>query len=150
MSAPDEKDSFGANDRGWLHFPHDADVGIEGWGPTMEAAFEEAALALTAAVTSAPIQCATAVDVSCEAPDREMLFVEWLNAIVYEMAVRRMLFGQFRVHLMGNTLQGKLWGETVDPVRHEPACEPKGATYTALGVSQTDKGLWSARCVVDV
>ena len=116
----------------------------------MEAAFEEAALGLTAAVTSAPIQCATAVDVSCEAPDRELLFVEWLNAIVYEMAVRGMLFGQFRVHLMGNTLQGKLWGETVEPARHEPACEPKGATYTALNVSQNDRGTWSARCVVDV
>jgi SHS2 domain-containing protein len=150
MSAPHENEGPCAKERGWLHFPHDADVGIEGWGPTMEAAFEEAALALTAAVTAVPIQCTTTVDVSCEAPDLELLFVEWLNAIVYEMAVRRMLFGQFRVRLMGNTLQGKLWGETVDPARHEPACEPKGATYTALSVSKDDKGTWSARCVVDV
>jgi SHS2 domain-containing protein len=37
----------------------------------------------------------------------------------------------------------------VDPVRHEPAVEVKGATYTALRVQQTD-GHWLAQCVVDV
>ncbi len=36
-------------DRQWEHFPHHADVGVRGVGPTREAAFEEAARALTAA-----------------------------------------------------------------------------------------------------
>ena len=36
---------------GWEHFPHDADVGVRGFGPTPAAAFEQGALALTAAVT---------------------------------------------------------------------------------------------------
>jgi tRNA nucleotidyltransferase (CCA-adding enzyme) len=136
--------------QGWRLFPHSADVGVEGWGPTLEAAFEQAALALTAAVTSAPIQSNFVVDVSCKAPDREILFVEWLNAIIYEMAVRRMLFGRFHVTLSDNELHGQLWGEIVDPGRHEPACEPKGATYTELRVRLDAQGTWSARCVVDV
>jgi tRNA nucleotidyltransferase (CCA-adding enzyme) len=76
--------------------------------------------------------------------------VEWLNAIIYEMAVRRMLFGRFSVRIADASLSGTLWGEPVDPARHEPACEPKGATYTALQVTQDEKGSWSARCVVDV
>jgi SHS2 domain-containing protein len=147
MSPPREKQR---PDRGWLHFPHSADIGIEGWGPTLEAAFEQAALALTAAVTSTAIKDETVVEVSCRAPDREILFVEWLNAIIYEMAVRRMLFGRFRVNLTSNELHGRLWGEIVDPARHEPACEPKGATYTELSVRRGDQGAWSARCVVDV
>ena len=33
----------------------------------------------------------------------------------------------------GHRLQATLWGEPVDVARHAPACEPKGATYTALG-----------------
>jgi tRNA nucleotidyltransferase (CCA-adding enzyme) len=136
--------------RGWRLFPHSADIGIEGWGPTLQVAFEQAALALSAAVTSAPIESQLVVDVSCKAPDREALFVEWLNTIIYEMAVRRMLFGRFRVTLSGNELRARLWGETVDPVRHEPACEPKGATYTELSVRVDDQGIWSARCIVDV
>ena len=47
-------------------------------------------------------------------------------------------------------MQGTLWGEPVDVARHAPACEPKGATYTALKVAADEKGLWSAACIVDV
>ena len=35
------------------------------------------------------------VAIECEAPDDELLFAEWLNAVIYEMATRRMLFGRF-------------------------------------------------------
>ena len=37
----------------WEHFPHDADVGVRGFGVTAAEAFEQAALALTAVVTHA-------------------------------------------------------------------------------------------------
>jgi SHS2 domain-containing protein len=90
------------------------------------------------------------VEVNCEAPDLELLFVEWLNAIIYEMAVRGMLFGRFAVRIDGTRLEGTLWGEPVEVGRQAPACEPKGATYTALKVAADDKGLWSAACIVDV
>jgi len=43
-----------------------------------------------------------------------------------------------------------LRGEPVDVARHAPACEPKGATYTALRVAHEADGSWSAGCVVDV
>jgi SHS2 domain-containing protein len=137
-------------DHDWAHFPHGADIGIEGRGKTLAKAFEQAALALTAAVTNAKIKPAAVLEVSCEAKDRELLLVEWLNAIIFEMATRNMVFGRFHVRLSDGRLEGKLWGEPVDPIRHEPACEPKGATYTALEVSCDEKGVWSARCVVDV
>ena len=81
----------------WEHFPHDADVGVRGFGASPAAAFEQAALALTAAVTSAKVEPKQPVEVSCEAPDLELMFVEWLNCVIYEMAVRRMLFGRFAV-----------------------------------------------------
>jgi tRNA nucleotidyltransferase (CCA-adding enzyme) len=135
---------------GWEHFPHEADVGVRGFGPTLGAAFEQAALALTAVVTDSAVADTIAVKVECEAPDAELLFVEWLNAIIYEMAVRRMMFGRFAVRISGNHLSGTLRGEPVDVGRHAPACEPKGATYTALKVAQAPDGIWSAACVVDV
>ena len=134
----------------WEHFPHDADVGVRGFGATPAEAFEQAAIALTAVVTQAQVEPKVRVDVACEAPDLELLFVEWLNAIIYEMAVRGMLFGRFAVRIEGTRLAGTLWGEPVDVGRHAPACEPKGATYTALKVAADDKGLWSAACIVDV
>jgi SHS2 domain-containing protein len=134
----------------WEHFPHDADVGVRGFGPTPEAAFEQAAYALTAVVSDCAIADRSAVEVECDAPELELLFVEWLNAIIYEMAVGRMLFSRFAVRIDGTRLNGTLWGERVDVGRHAPACEPKGATYTALKVARNSDGTWSAACVVDV
>jgi SHS2 domain-containing protein len=134
----------------WEHFPHDADVGVRGLGATAAEAFEQAALALTAIVTDAKVGLDAAVEVHCQAPELELLFVEWLNAIIYEMAVRRMLFGHFTVIIDDNTLKGMLLGEPVNVAWHAPACEPKGATYTALKVGRDSNGIWSAACVVDV
>lgn len=145
-----EPDPANASEAGWKHFPHDADIGVRGIGRTPSEAFERAANALTAVVTQTSVEPRIAVEVTCEAPDLELLFVEWLNAIIYEMAVRRMLFGRFSVRIDGTRLEGTLWGEPVDVVRHAPACEPKGATYTALRVAQETDGLWTAACVVDV
>lgn len=140
-----------AEQRGeWEHFPHDADVGLRGWGVTPAEAFEQAACALTAVVTRAEVRPEVSVRVTCEAPDLELLFAEWLNAIIYEMAVRNMLFGRFAVRIDNDRLEGTLWGEPVDVERHAPACEPKGATYTALKVFKDTDGRWSAACIVDV
>lgn len=134
----------------WEHFPHDADVGVRGFGATAAEAFEQAACALTAVVTHTEVRPQAPVEVTCEAPDLELLFVEWLNAIIYEMAVRNMLFGRFAVRIEGQRLNGTLWGEPVDVERHAPACEPKGATYTALKVGKNPDGIWTAACIVDV
>ena len=117
---------------------------------TAVAGESQAALALTAVVTTANVAPRIAIEVNCEAPDLELLFVEWLNAIIYEMAVRNMIFGRFKVTIADTRLQGTLWGEPVDQARHAPACEPKGATYTALRVAQEADGTWSAACIVDV
>lgn len=135
----------------WEHFPHDADIGVRGFGSTPAQAFEQAAQALTAVVTDAAVQPLMAVEIHCAAPDRELLLPQWLNAIIYEMAVRRMLFGHYAVIIEdGRRLSATAWGEPVDVARHAPACEPKGATLTALKVASDDRGIWSAGCVVDV
>lgn len=136
---------------GWEHFHHGADIGIRGIGMTCPAAFEKAALAMTAVIADpATISPTVKVSLDCEAPDNELLLVDWLNALVYEMASRRMLFSRFNVRIADHRLHGAAWGEPIDRARHQPAVEIKGATYTALGVHQDSHGLWSAQCVVDV
>lgn len=138
-------------DKHWEHFAHEADMGVRGFGITREEAFEQAALALTAVVTDPKTVTENeVVEITCEAPDAELLFVDWLNALVYEMATRNMLFSRFEVRIDGQRLHGKAWGEKVDVARHEPAVEVKGATYTALSVSPDESGNWLAQCVVDV
>lgn len=135
----------------WEHFPHEADMGVRGIGPTKEAAFEGAALALTAVITNpAEVLPTQQVTMTCQAPEDELLLVDWLNALVYEMSTRKMLFGRFDVHFNDHSLHATAWGEPVEVIRHRPAVEVKGATYTELLVKQGEKGYWIAQCVVDV
>jgi tRNA nucleotidyltransferase (CCA-adding enzyme) len=137
--------------RGWELFAHDADIGVRGFGETREAAFEEAACALSGVVTDIRhIRRTTSVDIVCNAPNDDMLLYEWLNAIVYEMAARDMIFGRFAVQIHDHGLTGQAWGEEIDVERHQPAVEVKGATMTELHVARDDRGRWTAQCVVDV
>jgi SHS2 domain-containing protein len=135
----------------WEHFPHEADIGVRGRGESPDVAFEQAAMALTAAITDPDlIRRDEQVDIHCQAPSLEILLVDWLNALIYEMSTRSMLFAEFRVRIQGLELTGQARGEAVDRRRHEPVVEPKGATFTELRVSCDDEGQWVAQCIVDV
>jgi SHS2 domain-containing protein len=135
----------------WEHFFHVADVGVRGWGETMAQAFEQAALALTAVVTEpGSVRPETAVEIACQAPDAEILLADWLNALVFEMATRGMLFSRFEVTIDGCRLVARAHGEPVDVSRHHPAAEVKGATLSELEVAQGADGSWHAQCIVDV
>jgi len=135
----------------WEHYEHGADVGVRGFGASKAEAFEQAALAMTAAITDPErVAAREAVELACEAPDDELLLVDWLNALVYEMATRKLLFSRFEVRIDGRRLSARAFGEPADPARHQPAVEVKGATYTALRVAREADGTWLAQCVVDV
>lgn len=136
---------------GWTHFQHMADIGVHGFGASLAEAFEQAALAMTAVITDpSTVRQDRVVEIACAAPDRELLLVDWLNALIYEMATRGMLFSGFQVTLSDAGLRGLARGETLERARHRPAVEIKGATYTELRVRREADGLWHARCVVDV
>jgi tRNA nucleotidyltransferase (CCA-adding enzyme) len=135
----------------WEHYEHGADIGVRGFGVLKSTAFEQAALALTAVVADLDsVEARDHITLECEAPDDELLLADWLNALVYEMATRGMLFGRFRVRIAGSRLVAEAWGEKTDVTRHRPAVEVKGATYTTLRVAQDDRGGWMAQTVVDV
>lgn len=126
-------------------------MGIRGIGKTRDEAFEQAALAMTAVITDPTrIRTVEQVDITRRAPDDELLLVDWLNALVYEMATRKLLFGRFEVHVKDHVLDARAWGEPMDTARHRMAVEVKGATYTALRVAHESNGEWIAQCVVDV
>jgi tRNA nucleotidyltransferase (CCA-adding enzyme) len=135
----------------WEHFEHDADIGLKAVATTRAALFEAMGEALTAVVTDpAGVQHTDTVDIRCSAPDDAILLVDWINALVYEMAARGMLFGAWHVELDGCDLKARAGGEPIDRERHRPVVEVKGATFTALGVERWSDGEWHGQCVVDV
>lgn len=131
-------------------FAHDADIGVRGRGATLAEAFANAGRALTAVVTdSGSVRELLSVEVACEAGDPELLLFDWLNALVFEMATRHVLFGRYEVRVEGPLLRARAFGEPVEVARHHPAVEVKGATWTGLRVAR-ESGAWVAECVVDV
>lgn len=134
----------------WEHFVHDADIGVRGYGRTKNEAFASAALALTAVITEPDrVAASDIILIHCSAPDDELLLVDWLNALIFEMATRNMLFSRFEVDIKDSILNAHCWGEHLDQKRHQPSVEIKGATYTELSVRQ-DGEQWVAQTVVDV
>lgn len=135
----------------WEHFPHDADVGVRGLGATPAEAFAQAAMAMTAVITDPDcVKPTEAVEISCHAPDLEILLVDWLNALVLEMTTRKVLFARFDVALNDSSIKAMAYGEPIDVLRHQPATEVKGATFTELSVTQSLDGRWIAQCILDV
>ena len=131
-------------------FAHDADIGVRGRGGTLAEAFASAGRALTAVVTDpGSIREVLSVEIACEAADPELLLFDWLNALVFEMATRHVLFGRYEVGVEGALLRARAFGEPVEVARHHPAVEVKGATWTGLRVAR-EAGAWVAECVVDV
>ena len=134
----------------WEHYEHGADIGVRGFGATEAEAFEQAATGLTAVIVDpSGVEGLEKIKIECEAPDHELLFAEWLNALIYEMSTRKMLFSRFEVKIEGERLSAEVWGEPVDVARHRPAVEVKGATYTTLRVAREGER-WVAQTVVDV
>ncbi|MDJ0832892.1 MAG: archease [Gammaproteobacteria bacterium] len=134
----------------WQHFEHEADIGIRGYGNSQAEAFVQAAHAMMAVITEpALIQPRHLISIECDEQDPELLLVDWLNSLIFQMSTRKMLFSRFELELDGSRLQARVWGEAVDTGRHQPSVEIKGATYTELSVKQQD-GEWIAQCVVDV
>lgn len=135
----------------WEHFDHDADIGIRGIAPSLEQAFEQAVLGMTAVITDLTLVGASkAVKIYCKAPDNELLFLDWINELVYEMAANKLLFSRYQVNIDNGVLTAIASGETVDVNKHQPAVEIKGATFTELRVYQNPDGMWVTQCVVDV
>jgi len=131
-------------------FEHESDIGIRGFGHTLEEAFESAAACLySVMVDIGAVELQVERALSVTASDSELLLVEWLNALLSLSDIERMVFSRFEVVFSGMSLTGRAWGEHLDQTRHHPHVEIKAATYHMLKVTEKD-GLFTAQCVVDV
>ncbi len=132
-------------------FEHGADIGVRGYGRTMEEAFANGARALFALMVEnfedVEPQEETEITVSAELPDE--LFVAWLNKLLTVSALEGRVFRDFEVHIKGEDLRAMARGEPLDPEKHLLGVEVKGATFTLARVEKQGD-LWVAQCVVDV
>jgi SHS2 domain-containing protein len=131
------------------YFEHEADIGVIGRGPTMEAAFVAAAQAMFA-IMGEPAQVDQTLSIATdfEETDPELALVTWLNRLLTQAGLQGAVFSRFELAREGDRYQGRAFGSPWSEAM-ERGTEVKGATLTALSVKRTD-GEWEARCVVDV
>jgi protein archease len=133
----------------YQYFDHDADIGIEARGKTLEEAFENTALAMFAIMAHpATVIPERRVEVVFSEPDTELALVEWLNRLLAQARMRGMVLNAFKLERDGELYRGEAWGMPWKPGL-ERGVEVKGATLTMLKVEGQKEG-WQVRCVVDV
>ncbi len=133
---------------------HEADAGVRGIGETLEEAFCEAARGMfSLMVDLEAVRPERGVPVRVEAETPEMLFVSWLGELLALRDLEGMVFSRFEATISREggrwVLEGKAYGEPLDPRRHKPAVEVKAAAYYGVKVGKDD-GRYIAQCVVDL
>jgi SHS2 domain-containing protein len=92
-------------------FPHDADIGVIGRGPTLEAAFVGAATAVFAImVDPAAVQPAQAIHVGFDEAEPELALVVWLNRLLAEARAHGLALSRFRLTHRDDQWSGEAWG----------------------------------------
>ena len=80
------------------YFEHDADMGIAGRGERIEEAFENAATAMFAIMTSLDqVGLHESVGIEFEEADVELALGTWLNLLLGEARSRALIFGRFHL-----------------------------------------------------
>lgn len=128
----------------------EADVGFEVWSEDLNSLFEEAALAMYEIMVDVDkVKPSEERVISLESNDVSMLLHSWLSELLFTTDVEGLVFSKFEVVVRGTKLDGKAWGERVDPEKHNTKTEIKAVTYYKLDVKK-EGDLWRALVILDI
>ncbi len=138
-------------------FEHGADIGIRGYGETIEEAFSNALKALFELLVEEidweTVEEKKGFPVRAEAEFLDELFVIFINKVLGifydEKVILKSFYGKIESFKEGFALEGEVRGEDYLPEKFGYGVEVKGATFTLAKVEQKE-GKWIAQCVVDV
>jgi SHS2 domain-containing protein len=135
-------------------FSHTADIGVVLTGSTLDELFAAAAEAFVETLTDRarvlPVERWT---VALDAPQPDLLLLDWLSELLYRFDARALLPARVSVSVARVTpawhLEAVVDGERVDPDRHPIKVLIKAVTYHGLQVERTSVG-WRGRVIFDV
>ena len=128
-----------------------ADLGIEAWGETLEEAFVQAALGLSATMADLPAEDDKVKrTILVHAPSLPDLLIKFLNEIIYWEEVDGFLpMNVPNLFIDGSRLEATLTGTIFDPSRHAMNTHIKAATDHALAIDETP-GEVRVRVIFDI
>jgi len=129
---------------------HTADMGLLITARTLKEAFVASALAVSSLLVQGKVWRRSRRMIELKKPDRESLFVNFLNEIIFLFDAQRFAVGEVRISKLGRkNLRAELLGEHFSPKRHKPGISVKAATYYNLSISKEGR-LWKTRVIFDV
>jgi SHS2 domain-containing protein len=129
-------------DRGFRFHDHTADITIECWAPTLETAFEEAALATFEVILdSSTVTPTESAEIETRGYDMEELLVEWIGHLIALIDITGRFYSKFEVDNISKeaeeyVLKGRAIGETIDFDKHDTKTEVKAMTYADMKIDQ--------------
>ncbi len=142
--------------RGHGTLEHAADMGVEGWGETIEEAYEETALAMFELIAETEIDPVDLDrDIKATGLDREELLIEFLNGLLTLMDLEESVCSGVKVERIvveeaECRLEGKAGLVKRSRIEEKLHGEVKGASYFGARVIKAGPGKWEARCVLDL
>src|SRR5215218_1956892 len=98
-------------------FEHTADLGLRIRAGSLPDLFVEAGHALFGLIIENPdsVQPKQSHTIELTNPQRDLLFFDWLNELIYLYDARRLVLGTFDVALDGDRLRATAYGEPINP-----------------------------------
>ena len=142
--------------RGHDTIEHTADMGIRGWGSSIEHAFEETALAMfELLIDGAGLKPVEEVHFEVKGQTLTELLIEFLNKLLLDADIVEVAFLSVHVDSIEERegvfrLMGGADGISRNDVRDRLLVEVKAATYCGAAVEKDENERWVGRCVVDL
>lgn len=132
-----------------------ADIAFEALGKTLEELFENCATALTAVmVDTETIKPISNSQFQISNKEIENLLFDFLSELVFIKDLKQLLFSKFEIKInkldaKGYKLEADLWGEKIDPKKHQLHSDVKAITWHMFQLEK-EKDSWKARVVLDI
>jgi len=126
---------------------HPSDVGIIAFGDDLKDTFENAAFGMFSLMAElSDIESKDSFDVEVRGNDREELFINWLNELIFIEDSKHVLLKGFNVYkLTDKELKASVSGERIKENLHDLHRPIKAATYNQLELKEK-----KARVIFDV
>ncbi|MCX8021606.1 MAG: archease [Syntrophorhabdaceae bacterium] len=128
---------------------HEADVGFEVYGESLEGLYKNATEALFSLIlergTDVPSEKGKRIDLK----DGETLLVSFLNELLYMWETEGFIPRELSLKVKENQVTGSIIGAIFDPTRDNIIREVKAVTYHTFSLT-CENGIYRAKIIVDI
>jgi SHS2 domain-containing protein len=129
---------------------HSGDVGLELWGATLPDLLENATQGLCGLMTWSGVERVLSRRIEVQGASPQDLLVDWLSAVILASATHAELYGAAEVDVSDEGVaSGVIFGEALDPARHQLRFDVKAATYHEILLEPVAQG-YHARVIFDL